>query len=364
MAKRIKFDFGLSERTSRGGMGLDDTEDELLNPLESVLFAQVRRGDPEMRIDEEGCLRHKNWPGTHGSLYLGDVADVLLRCFGPHEPPRVSEEPGLDQQVWTIVASNSELSAAITSRSYWGFGLFNACFLNEILLVGPLVLRARLVYDLAAALGRNPWEAVWQGRFAKATETPRLQSKDDWENLIAKGHEDIAESITEMRSNITELTDRLSLLAEDAAQGWNEDDARASLANAIGECGIASDALHDRSATGVERALARAEAAMIEADPTTEVIAQHIGGETLADLEVDEDLNLEEVILTHEQLPEESTRSSAVSTEDTESVQAGDLLSSEEEEEEGAGQFSKSITDTEDDTHEDIPFVDLASEQE
>ncbi len=356
MAKRIKFDFELSVSASNGGERVSEENNQLLNPLESVLFAQVRRGDPEMRIDEEGQLRHKNWKGTHGSLYLGDVADVLLRCFGPHEPPRVAEEPGLDQQVWTIVASNSELSVTISSRSYWGFGLFNSCFLNEIKIVGPLGLRARLVFDLAAALGRNPWEATWKGRFAKATDTPQRQAKDDWEKLIAKGHEDIAESITEMRSNITELGGKLSLLAEDAAEGWNEDAARKSLANAVSECDIASDALHDRSATGVERALSRAEAAKIEADPSTEVVAQHGGGSILEDFEVEvDDIDLEEVVLAHEKLPEESVRSAAASTEDTESVEAGDLLVADEEQEGGLGQTG---------VEDDIPFVDLAADQE
>ena len=57
----------------------------------------------------------------------------------------------------------------IESRAYWGFGLFSSCFLNSIHMVGPLNRRARLVFDLCASLGRNPWEAKWTGRFAKAT---------------------------------------------------------------------------------------------------------------------------------------------------------------------------------------------------
>ena len=67
-----------------------------LDSMESQLFAQVRSGNPEMKIDEGGCLRHANFPGAEGSLYLGDVGDALLRCFGAHEPPRVIETPGFD----------------------------------------------------------------------------------------------------------------------------------------------------------------------------------------------------------------------------------------------------------------------------
>ena len=140
-----------------------------LNSKESLLHAQVRSGDPEMKIDADGRLRHANFPGAEGSLYLGDIGDALLRCFGVHEPPRVTEIPGFDQQIWRVIISDVELSVTIESRPYWGFGLFSSCFLNSIHMVGPLNRRARLVFDLCASLGRNPWEAKWMGRFIKST---------------------------------------------------------------------------------------------------------------------------------------------------------------------------------------------------
>ena len=158
-----------------------------LDTLESNLFAQVHSGDPEMKIDADGRLRHANFPGAEGSLYLGDVGDSLLRCFGAHEPPRVTELPGFDQQRWMIVVSDLEMSVTIESRSYWGFGLFSSCFLNSIQMTGPLNRRARLAFDLCAALGRNPWEAKWKGRFAKATGVSSSDEKVTWEALIERG---------------------------------------------------------------------------------------------------------------------------------------------------------------------------------
>ena len=85
-----------------------------------------------MKIDDGNRLRHANYPGAEGSLFLGDVGDSLLRCFGVHEPPRVVEIPGFDQQRWKIVVSDVEMRVTIESRSYWGFGLFASCFLNSI----------------------------------------------------------------------------------------------------------------------------------------------------------------------------------------------------------------------------------------
>ena len=79
---------------------------------------------------------------------------------------------------------------------------------------------------------------------------------------------------------------------------------------ACDECDIASDALHDRSATGVERALSRAEAHIIEADPRTEVAAQYKGGDVLeemAAIEADE-IDLSDTVLELEELPEEAIR--------------------------------------------------------
>ena len=294
------------------------TNESLLDGLESQLFAQVHSGDPEMKIDQEARLRHANFPGAEGSLFLGDVTDALLRCFGAHEPPRVTELPGFDQQRWILVVSDPEVSITIESRSYWGMGLLSTCFLNSIKIVGPLNRRARIVFDLAAALGRNPWEAKWKNRFAKNTGVASTEEKEKWEALIEFGRDDLSNAIDSIRSKAESLEQELPSLADDAPDGWDGDLALEEIGAAYAECEVAKDALHDRSATGVERALARAEAHIIEADPRTEVAAQFEGGDVLEEMAAIEadDLDLTDQVLEFEELPEEAIRTQTALSED------------------------------------------------
>ena len=294
------------------------TNESLLDGLESQLFAQVHSGDPEMKIDQEARLRHANFPGAEGSLFLGDVTDALLRCFGAHEPPRVTELPGFDQQRWILVVSDPEVSITIESRSYWGMGLLSTCFLNSIKIVGPLNRRARIVFDLAAALGRNPWEAKWKNRFAKNTGVASTEEKEKWEALIEFGRDDLSNTIDSIRSKAESLEQELPSLADDAPDGWDGDLALEEIGAAYAECEVAKDALHDRSATGVERALARAEAHIIEADPRTEVAAQFEGGDVLEEMAAIEadDLDLTDQVLEFEELPEEAIRTQKALSED------------------------------------------------
>ena len=294
------------------------TNESLLDGLESQLFAQVHSGDPEMKIDQESRLRHANFPGAEGSLFLGDVTDALLRCFGAHEPPRVTELPGFDQQRWILVVSDPEVSITIESRSYWGMGLLSTCFLNSIKIVGPLNRRARIVFDLAAALGRNPWEAKWKNRFAKNTGVASTDEKEKWEALIEFGRDDLSNTIDSIRSKAESLEQELPSLADDAPDGWDGDLALEEIGAAYAECEVAKDALHDRSATGVERALARAEAHIIEADPRTEVAAQFEGGDVLEEMAAIEadDLDLTDQVLEFEELPEEAIRTQTALSED------------------------------------------------
>ena len=121
----------------------------------------------------------------------------------------------------------------------------------------------------------------------------------------------------------------MPLLGENAPDGWEGDVALEEIGAAYAECDVASDALHDRSATGVERALSRAEAHIIEADPRTEVSAQYEGGDVLEEMAAIEadDLDLSDTVLELEALPEEAVR-----TQETIKV-------------------------------EDIPFVDLSEEE-
>ena len=229
-----------------------------INPLQSRLWAQVRKGEPAMTTDADGRLRHRNWPDSHGILFLGDVCEALLRCFGAYEPPQVSEQPRLDQQRWTIVITDGVLEVTVRSRSYWGWGLFNRCFLNEIVIEGPLPVRARCVHDIVATLGRNPWEASRVKAFEKATSGTMSSHTSSWEGLVSLAKEGMYEEITQLQDAVRSLTGVSGDAAEllDAAE------------QALDE---ARSALSDKNAPAVERALSRASNAIIQADPSTEV---------------------------------------------------------------------------------------------
>tara|TARA_Y100001936_G_scaffold102023_2_gene100392 strand:+ start:231 stop:1025 length:795 start_codon:yes stop_codon:yes gene_type:complete len=229
------------------------------DPLRSVLFAQVMQGDPRMKIDGEGYLRPGSWPGNGSQVFLGDVAKAILRSLGPHDPPTFSSQPGYDEQRWKLESRSGQLSVSITSDSYWGMGLFARCFFNKIEIIGPLSLRARCIHDVVASLGRNPWEPYRLRRFERVTRTSSEENRRNWMELVQWASED-------MRSNILELQERADSLSN---TGGDEE----AIEKAIMDLQKARKALEDRNAPAVERALGRANSALIEADPSTEVLS-------------------------------------------------------------------------------------------
>jgi hypothetical protein len=224
----------------------------------TVLYAQVRDGQPKMVIDEDGYLRPEGWPDSGGKVYLGDVARAALRALGPHDPPRFAEQPGFDEQRWSLSSRANELQMKISSSPYWGFGLLPNCFLNRIELSGPLGLRARCVHDLVASLGRNPWEPRRLRQFEKVTGCKAARHRSAWKDLITRASEDMSGEIDQLEDSLRRLRGLDTAVSDilDAAE------------MAIGE---ARAALADRNAPAVERALGRVASALIEADPDTEV---------------------------------------------------------------------------------------------
>ena len=321
-----------------------------IDPLQSRLWAQVRKGEPAMTTDADGRLRHRNWPDSHGSLFLGDVCEALLRCFGAHEPPQVTEQPGLDQQRWTIVITDGVLDVTVRSRSYWGWGLFNRCFLNEIVLTGPLERRSRLMFDLTAALGRNPWEASMGIFWRKATRAGEGEHRSAWQELIAHANEHMNEDIHTYAHRLENLRGSMEEHELGNHPGWERGAAEELLRRAEEHLDTARGALHDRNAAGLERALGRCEAAMVEADPTTEVrrsTFQEAEDLLLPDVvEVDEE-DLRDQVLEHEELPDEVERITPVEVAvGTSDVQAEDLL-----------------TGVDDEPVDQVPLVDLTESE-
>ena len=239
---------GEAESIEEGTIGLD--------PNKTILWAQVREGQPQMSIDIEGRLRPAGINGN-STVYIGDVARAALRSLGPADPPFFETKPGYDEQRWRFSTSAGDVSMVVKSDSYWGFGLLARCFLNRIEITGPLALRARIVHDIAATLGRNPWEPSWTSRFEKRTSATISQHRSAWEGLIHHARDEMNEEITNLSEKISALrgSEDIELILNQAEQ--NLDEARA--------------ALSDHNAPAVERALARATQALVEADPTTEV---------------------------------------------------------------------------------------------
>ena len=162
---------GEAESVEEGTIGLD--------PNKTILWAQVREGQPQMSIDIEGRLRPAGIKGN-STVYLGDVARAALRSLGPADPPFFESKPGYDEQRWGFSTSAGDVSMVVKSDSYWGLGLVARCFLNRIEITGPLALRARIIHDIAATLGRNPWEPSWTSRFEKRTGATISQHRSAW----------------------------------------------------------------------------------------------------------------------------------------------------------------------------------------
>lgn len=321
-----------------------------VDALGSHLWCQVKRGKPEMKIDSEQRLRHMNWPDKATTLFLGDVVDALLRCFGAHEPPILTKTPGFDQQKWTMVLKDSTMRVEIHSKSYWGFGLFDSCFLNELIIEGPLERRARFIFDLVASLGRNPWEPALGFMWKKATKANNNEHREAWEGLINYAREQMSEEAHKYVQRLESLEKKFEDFSKSEYNNWDINTAKKSVEEAKTQIEIARNALHDNNAAGFERALARAEVSLIEADPTTEVTRTPFqeADDLLLEsaIEIDEDI-LKEQILVHEELPDDVERITPVETAiSTTGVSADDLLDG-----------------LDDEIDDEIPFVDLTESE-
>lgn len=302
-----------------------------------------------MRVDADNRLRHTNWREAKTRIYVGDITEAVLRCFQAHEPPILTEPPRFDQQSWRMSVAGSTLKMDITSRSYWGFGLFDSCFLNELRIEGPLDKRARFVFDLVAALGRNPWEPSFSMMWRRATSSGARTHRVAWEELISHAREEMDEEIHTYLSRGVSLRRRFDEFNSGDHRGWQRKRAEECLSDANNHIDVARAALHDNNSAGFERAIARAEAALIEADPTTEVVRtpfEEADDLLLEEVESVQAEFLEERVMVHTELPDEvmtvKHESGAVQTSE---VTADDLMTSADE---GV---------------DDVPFVDLTESE-
>ena len=242
------------QQTTTGVVSMDD----VLDPRRTVLVAQVRRANASHKFDTvNNLLRGKHFAGPHRVVYLGDVAQACLAQLTNAETPVFEEHPGYNEQRWSLSTTSGDMRVHIASRPYWAWGLLTSGYLNIITLEGPLSDRARLVLDTVSALGHPPWEMVHQ-RTAERWLSRKLPSQNlktnerTWRSLLQSARDTIRESIEGMQVRCD--------------QALNEEDANQNEWSGVlrDDLHMARRALSEDNAPGVERALARLEAGLIQ----------------------------------------------------------------------------------------------------
>ena len=242
--------------------------EEVIDANASILVAQVRQADASHKIDTtHQLLRGKHFTGPSRVVYLGDVSKALLAQLSQPETPVFDEAPGYNEQRWKLKTTSSSLNIKIHSTAYWGWGLMTSGYLNIITLEGPLDERARLVLDMASSLGQSPWEMAhpnsaekWLGRHEPTLSLK--QNEQIWKALQQAARSNLNEAVERMREHIDTV--------------WSEgiDDADEWRTVIDDDLHMARQALAEDNAPGVERALARMEASLIQikSDPEANYI--------------------------------------------------------------------------------------------
>ena len=267
-----------------------------------VLLCQVSSAKAEHCVETAtGLLRRANFPGESRVVYLGNVAGAIIRAMESPETPEFIETPGYNEQKWRLKTTSGAMSVTISSEPYWGFGLFTSGYLNTVEISGPINIIARLVFDLDASLATSPW------RFKHARSVNKYLAKNHpgtsieanektWQTLINQCKNNSNEMIHVMTQAVDNIEQKVSMVND--FQGWSKDKAMVNIAAARYDLAIAKEALADRNIPSVERALARIEAALIEANPD-HAMNEDDGGfsmdKSLQKISFDEDLVIKSV---------------------------------------------------------------------
>ena len=246
-----------------GNRGYDES------PL--VVYAQVGQAKANHRVENDtGFLRPKSFTLPSKVVYLGDVATHALAYLENPETPHFSEPPQFNEQKWKFETQSGGLGLTISSTSYWGFGLFNSGYLNRIVLKGSPQSYARLLFDLSASLGHRPWEffhsSAARKYLAKEGAGVSLESNEEsWKKAFEIARSVFDEQIFMVEEQGKAVQKRMKKRSD--SEDWNAKLAEKAIEHADYDLEVARGALADGNAPGFERALARAEAYFIEADP-------------------------------------------------------------------------------------------------
>ena len=236
-----------------------------------IVYAQVGQAKANHRVENDtGFLRPKSFALPSKVVYLGDVATHALAYLEHPETPHFSEPPQFNEQKWKFETQSGGLGLTISSASYWGFGLFNSGYLNRIILKGSPQSYARLLFDLSASLGHRPWEffhtSAARKYLAKEEGGVSLESNEDaWKKAFETAHAVFDEQIFMVEEQGKAVQKRMKKRPD--SEHWNAKQAEMAIEHADYDLEVARGALADGNAPGFERAVARAEAYFIEADP-------------------------------------------------------------------------------------------------
>jgi hypothetical protein len=236
-----------------------------------IVYAQVGQAKANHRVENDtGFLRPKSFALPSKVVYLGDVATHALAYLEHPETPHFSEPPQFNEQKWKFETQSGGLGLTISSASYWGFGLFNSGYLNRIILKGSPQSYARLLFDLSASLGHRPWEffhtSAARKYLAKQEGGVSLESNEEaWKKAFETARAVFDEQIFMVEEQGKAVQKRMKKRPD--SEHWNAKQAEMAIEHADYDLEVARGALADGNAPGFERAVARAEAYFIEADP-------------------------------------------------------------------------------------------------
>ena len=239
----------------------------------TTLICQVLNAKPDHKIDEtNNLLRSKHFPSSKKVIYLGNVATTLISLLQHPETPEFKNKPNYNEQKWEIVTRDGQLKITIVSDSYWGFGLFNSSYLNTIILDGPINLRSRVIFDLVSSLPHKPWEFKHLSAIRRWMNKnhPKLDEKinqNNWNELVNFSKQKLEEMIEIMSEAISKISQKVK--NTNSSDDWDKEKSAVLVAAAEFDLQLAKGALADDNGPAIERAIARIEASLIEADPET-----------------------------------------------------------------------------------------------
>ena len=262
-----------------------------------VLIGQVTKAKSNHRVEKTTrLLRSERFPGNSEVVYLGNITSAIIAALESPDTPEFTQLPGYNEQKWQLKTISGPLTVTITSDSYWGFGLLTSGYLNVIDLTGPASVIARLIFDLVASSGWQPWrfkhKPSAQRYFTKTQHEISLESNEKaWLELVNLCKNETSELIAVMESAIDSVEKKV--VAVDVVDGWSKSKAEVGIAAAKYDLNIAKEALADHNLPSVERAIARIEASLIEANPDNAMNEENSGlviDKSLESIRFDEDL--------------------------------------------------------------------------